>query len=654
MLIWRLSIFTLLLAGSVEAADMPFVFDNKSLHVADFTPAQFEEINTQLSSLAGVPVALTPSDNETLEFPITGGGKTAFGTIEKKAVDLKNILNSKVEADEPVVIEEAGLAAGRYSGDYTIEQISGIYDHLKDNWHYMRDPRGIDYFKNASESLILGRKSGCVGVGDCDDFAILMSALIEAAGGTTRIIMARNNTTGGHAYAEVYLGQLNATDSQVEAIINWLKQNYDSDKIYTHVDTEAKDVWLNLDWGADENNNAHPGGPFYPGESHYVLCIRDKFGKTPINPPEKTNKPPRLIGLTSDRSSPQEAGTQVIWTAEAKDFDNDQISYRFFINDESMTNWSRDNEWTMVITENDTGTNQVEVRIRDGKHKGPNRFDDRKVVIFNVTAPNPEPTTEINTPEINIPKISLPELNNPPVIESLLPDKTSPQEAGTSVTWSARASDDEDDPVQFKFLLNDRPATDWTLEDQWTWTTSEASIGVNRVSVQVRDDKVRDDRDDLGGGRSKSIEFTVVSSNQPPSIQSFSADRSSPQKAGAAITWTAQAIDPDGDDIVYRFWLNGQPVTEWLSWNQWTWTATEADAKENQIDVRIRDQKHMGSGGFDDRKTASFVIESANIYQKPNDLSGTEFSGYNSIWKSIYQNDEKWAAKGRGKVGRPA
>jgi hypothetical protein len=631
---WELWLCVFLLIGSVAAVDVPFVFDDKSLDVASYTPAQFEQISTTLSRLTGVPFALTPTDNESLVFPITGGGKTTLGTTEKKVADLKKILSSKVEVDEPVVIEEAGLAAGKYSGDYTIEQISGIYDHLKENWHYMRDPRGIDYFKNASESLNLGKKNGCVGVGDCDDFAILMSSLVEAAGGTTRVILARNNTTGGHAYAEVYLGQLNAKNDQVESVVNWLKQNYDTDKIYTHVDTDTKDVWLNLDWGADENGNAHPGGPFYPGEMHYVLCIRDKFGKTPLNPPEKSNKPPKLIGLTSDKSSPQEVGTSVIWTAEAKDPDKDQVLYRFFINDEPAINWSKENNWTWVTAENDIGENQVEVRIRDGKHKGPNRFDGNEIVRFNVTVTNPKPATIVN---------------HPPVIERLSSDMPSPQDAGTIITWTAKANDAENDPVQLRFLLNDQPVTDWTPQNQWTWTTAGASVGNNQVSVQIKDGKHNPDEDD-----SKTAEFSIIALNQPPAITSLQADKSSPQMAGSTITWTADATDPEGDPIAYLFFLNGRTVTEWQFQNQWTWTATDTDIGENKIEVQVRDDKHKGPDGFDDHEKSGFNIASGRSYPKPNQISGSEFSYYDSMWKYRNQNDAKWAAKGSGKVGRPA
>jgi hypothetical protein len=275
-----------------------------------------------------------------------------------------------VEPDNTRVHEEAVVLALKYPGDLTIDQIASIYSYLKNGdgskkgWGYVRDPRGIDYFNYANASLKLGDRANCVGGGDCDDFAILMSALMESIGGTTRIILARNNTTGGHAYTEVYLGRLNVPNSQVEDIIIWLKQEFDTDKIYTHIDTDTKDVWLNLDWGPDETGNAHPGGPFYQGERHYVLCIRDKFEKTPLKLPVKSNEPPKLISLTSDKPSSQDAGTAITWTAEAKDLDNDQIFYMFFLDDNPVTKWTTDNKWVWSTTENDIGENQIGSRAR--------------------------------------------------------------------------------------------------------------------------------------------------------------------------------------------------------------------------------------------------------------------------------------------------
>ena len=380
-----------LLVGSGSAADVPFVFDQSTSDVAGYTSAQIEQDHTTSPDLAGVPIVSSPSDNESLEIPITGGG-SGSGTQEKNIGELKRTLDARVEPDNPRVRDEAVVLALKYPGEKTIDQIVSIYDYLKNGdeskkgWGYVSDPRGIDDFMFANQTLRNGERANCVGGGDCDDFAILMSALVESIGGTTRIILARNNSTGGHAYTEVYLGRINNSDSgdQVEAIIDWLKEKLDADKIYTHIDTDTKDVWLNLDWGPDEKGSAHPGGPFYQGDKHIVLCVRDKVLKTPMRLPEKSNKPPKLISLTADEPSPQEAGAAITWTAEARDPEEDQMLYRFYLNDEPATKWINEDMWTWTAEDYDAGENQIEVRVRDGKHAGAEGFDSRKVASFEI------------------------------------------------------------------------------------------------------------------------------------------------------------------------------------------------------------------------------------------------------------------------------
>ena len=368
------------------------------------------------------------ADNEVLDFPITGGGDLPERSVEKNVSDLKKTLDAAVEPDNPRVHEEALVLALKYPGEKTIDQICSIYgymkngDQSKNGWGYVSDPRGLDYFNYANMSLKVGDRAGCVGGGDCDDFAILMSALVESVGGTTRIVLARNSTTGGHAYTEVYLGQINAAGSQVETIIDWLKGKFNTDKIYTHIDTDTKDVWLNLDWGADEKGNAHPGGPFFRGDKHIVLCIRDKFVKTPLKLPEmpeegtkhtiiqpkvanvivnetanisqndRSNQPPVLLDLT---------GPDVIdlnmncssWEALGKDADEDKLYYRFILTD-GKEQWDLSNGWTEenVLYPYATrlpdpwsvGRYELIVWVRDGKHAGPDSFDNRKEISFEV------------------------------------------------------------------------------------------------------------------------------------------------------------------------------------------------------------------------------------------------------------------------------
>ena len=286
----------ILLIDTGMAVDVPFVFDETSSGVASYNSDQIEQAHITSPDLAGVPTVTQVADNEIIAFPVTGGGSAPESTTEKRVGELKKAFDAAVEPDNSRVHEEAVVLALKYPGDFTIDQITSIYSYLKNGdrskkgWGYVRDPRGIDYFNYANASLKLGDRANCVGGGDCDDFAILMSALVESIGGTTRIILARNNSTGGHAYTEVYLGQLSAQNNQVEDIICWLKEKFNTGKIYTHIDTDTKDVWLNLDWGADEKGNAHPGGPFFQGDKHIVLCIRDKYGKTPLKMPEISNK----------------------------------------------------------------------------------------------------------------------------------------------------------------------------------------------------------------------------------------------------------------------------------------------------------------------------------------------------------------------------
>ena len=499
----------ILLIGSVTAADVPFVFDDTSSGVAGYTANQFEKISTSSSDLAGIPKATTPSNDEILEFPVTGGGSTPGEKTETKVEELNRTINSKVEPDDDTVYRVAHQLAAEHPGDFTIDQVDEIYSHLKYGndsiraWSYSRDTRGVDKFNSASESLSLGHqaKSKCVGSGDCDDFAILIASLVESVGGTTRVIFARNNSTGGHAYAEVYLGRLNDLNGYVEEIINWLKQNYDTDKIFTHIDTDTKDVWLNLDWGPDDKGNMHPGGPFFQGDKHYIICIRNKFAKTPMNVPEKDNKPPKLISLTPNKNSPQNFGVSITWKAEANDPEKDPIQYRFFRNDEPETKWQEENIWTWTTTDYDIGENHIAVQVRDGKHASPNGFDSKKTASFTINGPEPAPVVEV---VMNKP-------NEKPVISELAADKASPQETGSIVTWTAKASDAENDPILYRFFLNGLRTTDWQSHSQWSWTAAE---GEAQVEVQVRDgEHAGQDRFD----DSKSEVFTIAPQNQKSS-----------------------------------------------------------------------------------------------------------------------------------------
>jgi transglutaminase-like putative cysteine protease len=154
------------------------------------------------------------------------------------------VFDAKIEPDNLIVREEIAIFMEGTSGYPTIDQICSIFDYYMNgdnrtkSWLYINDPRGIDW-AYANESIQIGKKVGHTAAGDCDDFAIVMSALVESIGGTSRIVLGINPNES-HAFAEVYLGRDNGQDSRVESIVNWLMFYYGTNKIYTHVDAGHK------------------------------------------------------------------------------------------------------------------------------------------------------------------------------------------------------------------------------------------------------------------------------------------------------------------------------------------------------------------------------------------------------------------------------
>lgn len=148
--------------------------------------------------------------------------------------------------------------AQEYPGVFNINQVANIYRNIKEQWKYVNDPPNGDYYSKASETINNNL------AGDCDDFAILMSALVSGIGGTTRITSASINNIG-HAYTEVKIANSitefkNAIEKiDTEEFLNASSLNQDS--IYYRSDEDGS-IWLNLDW-----TSSHIGGKYYEHRS---------------------------------------------------------------------------------------------------------------------------------------------------------------------------------------------------------------------------------------------------------------------------------------------------------------------------------------------------------------------------------------------------
>lgn len=238
-----------------------------------------------------------------------------------KDEDIKNrvnVMDAKKTAD---------LIAMNCSGDRTINQVDAIYRYVVDRWSYVRDPPGIDFMKTSNELIDQAKNTRYSGIGDCEDYSILMAALIEAIGGTARI----NQACGlgfCHAYPEVYLGRANADNHMVEKILAWLKDKYNTDKIIFHKNPITDEVWLSLD--ADnlsanrDRSREHPGGSLREQCVHQAGVILD-------NNTEPLNLVPSIDLNSNDWDNPQRyiTSNSTLSIQSAKDGCGDELILKY-------------------------------------------------------------------------------------------------------------------------------------------------------------------------------------------------------------------------------------------------------------------------------------------------------------------------------------
>jgi len=286
------------------------------------------------------------------------------------------------------------------------------------------------------------------------------------------------------------------------------------------------------------------------------------------------------------------AGTPIKWTAQATDPDREPVFFKFWLKGPSTGNawktvqdWSVKNEWTWTSSGYDAGSYNVYVYARDGKHNPATSYDSALGGSFILS------------------------VNQPPVVTALTPDKRSPQSAGTAVKWTAKATDANREPIFYRFWLKG-PSTgnawkvvqDWSPNSQWIWTSSGYDAGSYNVYVYVRDGKHSPETayDSAVGSQYQ------LTANDPPGLTALAPDKPSPQTAGGSVRWTASAVDPNGDPILYQFWLRGPAtgnvwtvVQPWSTSNQWTWLSTPIDGGLYAVYVYASDGRHAPPTGYD-------------------------------------------------------
>jgi len=314
-----------------------------------------------------------------------------------------------------------------------------------------------------------------------------------------------------------------------------------------------------------------------------------------------SNSPPEINALTPDLPSPQETGSAIKWTVYASDA-ADPIEFRFHVDGTPATDWTRSNSWTWR-TDGLSGEHRITVQARDGLH---DEYDSEMGADFSLVASN-----------------------SPPEINALTPDLPSPQEAGSAIKWTVYASDAAD-PIEFRFLADGTLATDWTRSNSWTWRTDGLS-GEHRITVQARDERHEEVDSEMGAN------FELIPASTPVSIQSLISDNVSPQAPGVRVTWTASPSDPEAL-LLYRFLLDGLPMTVWSGSPEWAWDTAKAAPGEHIVSVQAKDLLRSTGGIYDCALNATYKIAVANIppvlERLASDPASPEIEGTRINWRA--------------------
>lgn len=152
--------------------------------------------------------------------------------------------------------EEVFNITGKTSG-YNMEDACDVYNYVNRQWDYRYD-KNAEFFFGASQTIDSGY------TGDCDDYSIVMSALLENMGFNTRVVTAYNESYG-HAYPELYIGDDIET---AYAILDYIAERYPYAENVWYSERELEDgqtqYWLNFDWSGS-NGYRHPGGEYFRG-----------------------------------------------------------------------------------------------------------------------------------------------------------------------------------------------------------------------------------------------------------------------------------------------------------------------------------------------------------------------------------------------------
>ncbi len=232
---------------------------------------------------------------------------------------------------------------------------------------------------------------------------------------------------------------------------------------------------------------------------------------------ENQNQPPSITSTFSDKTSLEfEEGEDISFEAQAKDGDNEDITYSWKFDGVTISEKAKDE---YELDYDSSGTHSLELTVSDGKNKVRKSWE---LIIENT---NREPNFTIETITINeneLAKLTLPE------------------------------TDQDGDKLTYTF--------DKFFNSQGEWTPSYNDAGNHEIKVTVSDGEFEIE---------KTIKVTVKNIDREPTL---TVPEFLHVMEGEQLVWEIPTNDPDGDELKVK--IHNAPDTAKLSKKTLTWTPT--------------------------------------------------------------------------------
>lgn len=309
------------------------------------------------------------------------------------------------------------------------------------------------------------------------------------------------------------------------------------------------------------------------------------------------NRPP-MINSVPDTTAV--TGVSYTYEIQATDPDGDYLTYSLDVSPVGMIIVDSTGAISWTPTADQTGLNDVTVRVEDGQGG---------VVTQAFT-------------------INVRGVNHPPEINSL-PDTTA--DMGIEYSYDVDATDPDGDPLTY--FLDTFPAG-MTIDENAglvSWIPTVDQLGPNPVILRVEDGR--------GGTATQSFTINVLIVNHPPVITSVP---DTTAIAGEQYEYDVEATDPDGDTVTYSLMTSPVGMTIDGATGLISWIPAEGQVGANPVTVNVADDE-----GETDTQTFTISVTPPSglrvnvmpdgIYNPPVENTAYAWPGLDlSIWGNVH------------------